>query len=513
MVARKSRKNLNTETFISKEQTYHVAGYVRLSVVKEDQYQDSIATQTAIIQDYIDKNRGEMIFHKMYVDEKVSGTTFERKGFQEMLSDIENGHVNCVIVKDLSRLGRDFLETGYYIEQYFPSKHVRFVSVSDEFDTTNGMKNNKRHESMNGIRIPMTNLFNEKYVEDIRSKTQFTIDYMIRHGKYVAPRAPYGYMKDPADCHALVVNPEAATVVKDIFSMADKGSGLNEIVRQLNAAKILPPLEYAKTNGLEGNYEQGSGLWNTRSVKKILTNCVYVGDLVQGKQNYLVKDTHEPLVGREAFARIQWGFSKSAEASKEKAKPASDNPLKGKVICGCCGGKMQRRKGSGNADWYFFTCITNNRLGAGNCSGMYIRESIIMDAIQEEISKYVDEHRNVAINHEKDWALLDEKLAGAKKELEICRENFKHSFEQSVLGNASKEQYLQEVDEMRIVERTVLALENDFAQLEEQHQKYQLFRRADTEVICFNRIVLEFLGSVTIHKADCVSVQWVNTKV
>lgn len=136
MVARKSRKNLNTESFASKEQTYRVAGHVRLSVVKEGQYQDSIATQNAIIQDYIDKTRGEMILHKIYVDEKASGTNFERKGFQKMLSDIESGHVNCVIVKDLSRLGRDFLETGYYIEQFFPSKHVRFVSVADEFDTT-----------------------------------------------------------------------------------------------------------------------------------------------------------------------------------------------------------------------------------------------------------------------------------------------------------------------------------------------------------------------------------------
>ena len=180
MAARKSRKDITKEKSNRKVQICTVAGYVRLSVVKVGQPYDSTATQTAIIENHVAQSDGEMQLHKIYVDEKASGTTFERKAFQEMLSDIEKGLINCVIVKDLSRLGRNFLESGFYIEQYFPCRGVRFVAIADEFDT------------INGIRIPMTNLFNEEYVEDISRKTQATIDHLIHHGKSVAPRAPYG---------------------------------------------------------------------------------------------------------------------------------------------------------------------------------------------------------------------------------------------------------------------------------------------------------------------------------
>ena len=175
MAARKSRKNIAKEKANSKAQIYMVAGYVRLSVIKDGQPYDSTANQATIIEDYVTQSGGEMLLHKIYVDEKVSGTTFERKAFQEMLSDIDKGLINCVVVKDLSRLGRNFLESGFYIEQYFPRRSVRFVAIADEFDTINGMTNNWRRESMSGIRIPMTNLFNEEYVEDISRKTQATL--------------------------------------------------------------------------------------------------------------------------------------------------------------------------------------------------------------------------------------------------------------------------------------------------------------------------------------------------
>lgn len=149
MLARKSRKNIVWEEE-SKERICKAAGYIRLSVVKEGQTYDSFATQTAIIENHV-AGSDEMVLHKLYIDENVSGATFERKAFQEMLSDIEKGTVNCVIVKDLSRLGRNFLETGYYIEEYFPVHHVRFIAIADEFGTINGMTNNVQHEPMNGI--------------------------------------------------------------------------------------------------------------------------------------------------------------------------------------------------------------------------------------------------------------------------------------------------------------------------------------------------------------------------
>ena len=331
------------------------------------------------------KSQSDIILHKFYVDINSSGTDFERKAFQEMLKEMDEGETNCVIVRDLSRLGRSAIETGYYIEQHFPSKRVRFISIGDRFDTIDGITDIS-FDKMSGIRIPITNVFNEKMVEDIRAKTQSSIDCSIRNGKHVAPRAPYGYKKSADDCHLLIPDQKTSKVVNDIFNMAANHTGLNEIVRKLNALNIPTPINYAKANGLQGNYEEGNGFWNTRTIKYILTNRTYTGDLVQGKDSITVENTHEPLISRATFDMIQ----KLLEASSINANnmtnvPRSDNILKGKVICGSCGGKLQRRKGSGKSEWHFFTCISNNRLGVGHCTGMYIREFEIMDAIRSEV--------------------------------------------------------------------------------------------------------------------------------
>ena len=156
--------------------------------------------------------------------------------------------------------------------------------------------------------------------------------------------------------------------------MAVRQMGLTEIVRTLNQEKILTPISYAITNGLKGNYDKGNGLWNTRSVKKILTNITYTGVLVQGKKNILIENTHEAIVSKIVFDKVQCLLSGKPHRLETTVKSSiEDNPLKGKVICGNCGGKLQRKRGAGNADWYFFTCITKNRMGAEHCSGMYIR--------------------------------------------------------------------------------------------------------------------------------------------
>lgn len=231
----------------------------------------------------------------------------------------------------------------------------------------------------------MLNIFNEEYVADIKRKTQASIDSNIRKGKSVAAKAPYGYIKSPDDCHSLLVDPEAASVVKEIFSMAERKISLNEIVRRLNLAHIPTPIDYALSKGLEGNYERGDGSWNSRSVKYILTNRTYAGDLQQGKDDIVVENTHEALVPRGLFLSLQESYFKApTNSEKQSQAKLADNPLRSKAICGSCGGKIQRRKGSSSTGWHFFSCITNNRKGHGCDTGMYVRESEIMDKIKEE---------------------------------------------------------------------------------------------------------------------------------
>lgn len=379
-MSRTSRKNVNQVKVTTK--TYRAAGYIRLSVVKNDHDRDSIANQKSIIKEAIAK-QGDIELQRFYIDENASGTSFERKEFQKMMQEVNLGNIDCIVVKDLSRLGRDAIEVGFYLQHLLPQKGVRFVSVSDKFDTLDGITDISTGVAP-GVRIPLVNIFNQEYASDISRKTQASIDSNIRNGKFVAARAPYGYTKSENDCHQLVTDPKAAAVVKEIFTMAEQGLSLNEIVRRLNLAHIPTPIDYAITNGLQGNFEQGDGLWNSRSVKYILMNRTYTGDLQQGKEAVVVTNTHEALVSRESFLEIQNTCFQMSERTVTTSKPNTDNPLKGKVLCASCGGKMQRRKGRGNVDWYFFTCITNNRKGCGCSTGMYIREPEILCAVKNE---------------------------------------------------------------------------------------------------------------------------------
>lgn len=382
-MSRTSRKNISIVG--GDKKIYRAAGYIRLSVVKDSRDRDSIENQKSIIRETIEK-KGDIVMQQFYIDENATGTSFERDGLQQMMEDIAQGEIDCVVVKDLSRLGRNAVEVGFYVQHLFPEKGVRFLSVIDDFDTLDGVTNISSGAAP-GLRIPLVNIFNQEYAADISRKTQASIDRNIREGKCIAARAPYGYTKSSSNCHQLVVDPEAAIVVKEIFAMAEQKLSLNEIVRRLNLAKIPTPAVYALGKGRQGNFDCGDGFWNSRSVKHILTNHTYTGDLQQGKEETVIENTHEALVSRVLFLHIQENYFQTVLPTASPKTPASGNPLKGKVICASCGGKMQRRKGRGNVDWYFFTCITNNRKGCGCSTGMYIREPEILNAIRMEAAQ------------------------------------------------------------------------------------------------------------------------------
>ncbi|MEG1859965.1 MAG: recombinase family protein, partial [Christensenellaceae bacterium] len=209
-----------------------------------------------------------------------------------------------------------------------------------------------------------------------------SIDLNILDGKCIAPKAPFGYVKAFDDCHKLMIVPQAAAVVKEIFAMAERNIGITEIVRRLNLAHIPTP-----SCTQQEDIEPTDNTWNSRTVKYILTNRTYTGDLQQGKDDVVVENTHEALVSREVFSKIQEKFQAAGSTASTASKSIADNPLRGKVICVSCGSKMQRRKGRGNVDWYSFTCITNNRKGCGCSTGMYIREPEILNAVKSEAAK------------------------------------------------------------------------------------------------------------------------------
>ena len=209
-MARKSRKNITVEEPTIKTVNYiSVAQYIRLSVEDSNGKGNSIENQKLILDDFIDHNVN-MKLYDFYIDNGATGTNFKRPEFQRMIEDIEKGNIDCVIVKDLSRLGRNSIDTGYYIESYFTEKHIRFIAVTDNFDTENPDKNA-------GMMLHLKNIINEAYAMDISKKIRAQARQAMRDGQYVSARPRYGYLKDPNDCHKLIVNTEVAYVVKQIF--------------------------------------------------------------------------------------------------------------------------------------------------------------------------------------------------------------------------------------------------------------------------------------------------------
>lgn len=401
-MARKSRKNLSP--MVHEEPSFPgwlAAVYVRLSVEDTRTRTDSIETQQMIIREFLEKHRDIQVLDT-YIDNGTTGTNFQRPAFQRMLDDIESGRVNCVIVKDLSRLGRNSIDTGYYIERYFPGKKVRFIAVNEHYDTE------AEHSEQEAFMIPLRNMINEAYSIDIGKKIKAQQRQAMKDGKFVGARAPYGYRKAPDDCHQLIIDPVASGVVRQIFQWAAEGVSMNTIVMKLNEAGCLPPSLYKESmNEFPGkvqHYRLSAGLWSTWSVRKILYSQVYAGDLVQGKSKVIdhrqvkasedeytiVQNTHEAIISRELFEqarqRLDAAGQKAIAARKE---PFTPNPLKGKVFCGHCGRSLHRGKNERKKSDNVYN-LTRYRYDRSGCPGVYIYEHKLLAALVEMLQKELD---------------------------------------------------------------------------------------------------------------------------
>lgn len=316
-----------------------------------------------------------------------------------MLSDIEAGHINCVIVKDLSRLGRNSIDTGYYIEQYFYSHNVRFIAVTDQFDTADS---GNLH---GGIMLPLKNMINEAYALDIGRKIKAQARQAMKDGDYIGARAPYGYRKDPENCHKLLIDAATAPVVKQIFEWAGDRVGLNRIARNLNELGIPAPSHYKQATGeITSPGLIGNGKWQTRTVMKILESEVYTGDLVQGKTKIvdhqqvradkdnliIAKGTHEPIISHELFEAVQEYRKEVWTESKSKPKhPYTPNIFKGKVFCADCGHSLHRQRAvrKKGPDIYWFHCLTNSRIAKDTCKGVMIQETELISTVTAILEK------------------------------------------------------------------------------------------------------------------------------
>ena len=494
-MARTSRKNQTAAPVCDTSLYIRTALYIRLSVEDNKKRGHSIENQKLVLENFL-AGRPEFVVCNTYVDNGATGTNFHRPGFQQMLSDIEAGLIDCVIVKDLSRLGRNSIDTGYYIEQYFRVHQIRFIALTDQFDTADA---SNLH---GGIMLPLKNMINEAYALDIGRKIKAQARQAMKDGEYIGARAPYGYRKDPENCHKLLIDPEAAEVVFQIFQWAYEHIGLNDIARRLNEQGIQTPSHRKRATG-EITHENlvGSGKWQTRTVAKILDSEVYTGDLVQGKtkivdhqqvqadgENLIIAtNTHEAIISHEVFEAVKAYRRQVCEESKaHEIDPYTPNIFKGKVFCAHCGGSLhrQRNKRKKGPDVYLFHCLTKSRIDRNGCLGVSVTEKDLFAAVvailQQELTVALGNYSFVLeaeVKRKKERDDLKAGISAKKQEIDRNRRFVRGLYENFVQKVLTSEEYFTMKKDYEAAIATlsdeISTLENGLAVMDAQLAKYR----------------------------------------
>ena len=446
---------------------YHAAIYVRLS--KEDGdisssaklESNSISNQKALILDFL-KDKKDIEVVSVRVDDGYSGSNFERPAFQAMLEDIRRGIVDCVVVKDLSRFGREYIDSGKYIERLFPALGVRFIAINDNYDSLKGK--NQADE----IIIPFKNLINDAYCRDISIKIRSNLEIKRKKGECVTPFVAFGYRKTKTDKHKLEIDPSAGSVVQDIFKMKLRGMSQDAIANRLNELGILSPFEYKISSG--SHYETGfrqkeQALWSSVTVRRILENEVYIGNLVQGKRttpNHKVKQTyvkpeddwirieknHEPLVSDRDFEIVQRLLGMDTRTSPDQKQVYL---LSGIAVCADCGAPMTRKVSTVAGKKYaYYLCSANKE--TKRCSSHRIPEKDLEDAVLVMLKQHIQnilhlkrvlEFVGTVPFQEINMKKLQDRLEKKKQETERCKELRMMLYSDMKEGIVSKEDYVE----------------------------------------------------------------------
>lgn len=390
---------------------WKVAIYLRLSKDDGDKLEsNSITNQKDLINEYL-KDYKDVKIVTTKIDDGYSGSNFERPAFLEMMEEIKKGQVNCVVVKDLSRFGRNFEQTGKYLEQIFPFLGVRFISVTDRIDSIN------KDSTNDGLIIPFKNLINDAYCRDISIKIKSQLEIKRKKGEFIAPFAVYGYIKgsqvegkENLSKHTLVVDEYASLVVKDIFKWKIEGQSNLRIAENLNNLGILSPAEYKKSIGLNYNTtfkETNKAKWSENAVRRILANEIYIGTLIQGKSGkpnhkikksikkdrdewIIIENNHKPIISKDDFYLVNELNNKDTRVASNRDKVYL---LSGVLKCADCGQNMIRKSTSSNGKKYFYYVCVNNKQ-TKECSSHSIKfeevEDIVSKSVKAEIKKLIE---------------------------------------------------------------------------------------------------------------------------
>lgn len=401
---------------------------------------------------------------KYYVDDGYTGTNFNRPGFQQLIDDIEIGLVSAVMVKDLSRLGRDYVSVGNYTDSYFPEHNIRFIAVNDAIDSDEGESEI----------APFKNILNEMYVRDISKKIRSSHRLRGSMGEPLS-QPPYGYMKSSENKKKWIIDPEAATVVKSIFKMCLDGKGNETIARTLQENEVLIPMAYWQSKGLNrgGKKTQTNPYkWCKTTIQKILSQQEYCGDIINfktysksfknktryenSKENWAVfKDVNEPIIDRETFETVQKFISKTKRRAPKKEN-GERSIFNGLIYCGDCHSKMRYHTSTSNKEIHYFTCSDNKVDYRGKCPGRhYVRADALEEVVKLELRRLVevlelDESyfaqlllRKNDEEREKDKKFLESELQKAIARSNTVSQLYEKLYEDNVIGKVSDEWFVE----------------------------------------------------------------------
>ena len=409
----------------------NVGLYIRLSREDDDKIEmsESITNQKSLLTQYVKENSLRLV--DIYIDDGYSGTNFDRPEFKRMIDDILKGKINMVITKDMSRLGRDYIGTGELIEKFFPTHGVRYIAVTDNIDTYLDNSNNDI--------APFKAIMNDMYAKDISKKIKSSLRAKQKEGKWVGGRTPFGYMPDPNNKNKLIIFEEQAAVVRRIFDMCLEGLTCYKIALKLTNEKVKTPAEYYSFKW-KNNYHLNYGVWNYKTIKDILTNRMYIGDLVQNKRNkvnykvkkiiknnpenyIIVENTHKPIIEKEIFYEIQKRIPKNIGRNEKKEKHLLD----GLLYCGNCGHRISitsRRKKDNRCYTIcnYYRSYMKNHVCTTHSNNYDELEKIIINSLTNLYLNNIDKNiikYNILNNFNKNNELQN------KKELKILSNNIK----------------------------------------------------------------------------------------
>lgn len=494
-MARKSRKTTVAEPAVIKpvDKVYRAGLYARISVETERKREaDTIGNQLQLLKDYVSEHSDLTVFD-IYSDDDISGTDFIRPEFSRMMNDLRDGKIDCIIVKDLSRLGRNYLESGEYIEMVFPFFRCRFISVTDRFDT--------KYQQAD-ISVQLKNMANEMYAKDISRKICSTMRTIQDQGKFAGSRAPYGYRLDPADKHHLIIDEETAPIVKQLFELLAEGNTVHFVATTMNANGIPSPGRLLYERGIASTDHFKNSKWYMQTVRRILQDEIYLGWMVSGKfrstyhstgkkgsqpvprEEWIVtKGTHEPIVTEELFNKVQEYFMRMKEEHGQTAvynsKSKKASIFKGHLRCGECGQAMFLRNKHSHGKvtaWYY--CALHENYNSSYCVKKAVKkqdvEDIALKLIRTQIKLFTDAREMIIALNKKESSktkhrIYSDQIRNVKKQIEkylSLKASLYEDFANGVLSQSDYismgQEYAQKADELRIF----------LAELEKEAQKY-----------------------------------------